>query len=114
MAAYQLDRNINSKKLAEECNREGKARTYRYPHALASDAKDPDVLAYSYDKRLPLVTLDRSIAHDHVKSLQSGHPGVIIVNNERSPVFPMTVPTRYAAASVRVRAMKLPGTDSSH
>lgn len=34
------------------------ARAYRYPHALASDAKDPEVVTYSYDERFPLVTLN--------------------------------------------------------
>ncbi len=81
MLVFQLDECINSKKLAQDCEKEGKARVRRFPSNLRG-AKDPVVVRHlllADGATGPLVTFDRTLADEQSQSLNRHHGGLVVV-----------------------------------
>lgn len=83
MKAYQLDENLNDKRLADGCNSEGKCTVRRYPGRLRGE-KDPVMLPELLSKDAPLLTRDFPIVHEHKNYIPKLHSGVIVVRTKNT------------------------------
>lgn len=79
MSEFQLDQNINSKKLVKTCRSEGSV-VRRFPRRL-HDRKDPEILHELMARPEPFVTMDRNIADQHCSVIPDDNPGIIIIAN---------------------------------
>ena len=79
MNIFQLDEDLNSKKISRECNRIGASEVKRFPKG-AKGAADPTVLQRFVPLRT-LVTGDLDLARDHAESIPFPHCGIIALGN---------------------------------
>lgn len=84
MKSFQLDQCFGSKRFVRQCDSEGLCQVLRLPAELR-DAEDPQLLAFLGTSHHPLLTFDRTLAHDHTSAIPHCHPGILIVSNYPEP-----------------------------
>lgn len=105
MKSFQLDENINSKNLVENCDAEGKCKVLRFPAALCG-TKDPELLPDLLTREAPLVTTDSTIVNDSPGAIPERNSGLIVVK-QRAPTPPFTA--KRAAVFIANFKSKFPG-----
>ena len=96
MKKFQLDQNLDSRKLVRACNNEGHATASRLPPTLR-DSEDPVLLMALMKAAAPLVTLDRRLPREHTTHIPDANPGIIVVTN-----YPKKYPTMTSAIATRI------------
>jgi hypothetical protein len=96
MKTFQLDQNLDSRKVVQACNDEGHAGARRLPPRLR-DTEDPDLLAVLMAEPAPLVTLDRRLPRDHSAHIPDANPGIVVVTN-----YPRKYPTMTSVIATRI------------
>lgn len=84
MIAFQLDQCLDSKRFVRNCTAEGRCQLFRLPPPLRG-AEDPQLLAGVMAVANPLVTFDRSLAHEHTAHIPQNNPGIIVISNYPAP-----------------------------
>lgn len=76
---FQLDQNINDKRLAELCNAEVPGRVLRFPVRL-QDEPDEIVLPDLLGGDATFVTTDHRIVDENPSSVPSNNPGLVVIH----------------------------------
>jgi hypothetical protein len=99
MSTFQLDQNIDDRRVVEACSAEGHGEALRLPSALR-DLEDPALLAVVMAGNSPLVTLDRCLPRDHSPHIPDANPGIVVVTNypRRHQTMTSTLALRILAA----------------
>ncbi|MGA2032133.1 MAG: hypothetical protein ABSG68_07760 [Thermoguttaceae bacterium] len=88
MRAFQLDECTNSRKLKDECQKEGRAELHRFPVAMRNKAvKDDEILRWLSTLDAPLLTSDVRMKRDHASEMPATHPGIVVMSSgDRHPL----------------------------
>jgi hypothetical protein len=90
MSAFQLDEDVNSRRLARECKQSGLSQVKRFPRKLRGiGTLDPSVLERVTPKDT-LLTGDLSLARDHTRSIPAHHCGIIALGNSEEIMWTVT------------------------
>jgi len=88
MRRFQLDENLNDKRLAKSCNDEKRCRVMRFPKRLKGK-KDDVILPDLLTKGAPLLTRDFPILAENIDHVPELHSGIIVVRSN-DPSRPFT------------------------
>lgn len=97
MTDFQLDQNLNARRMADACNAEGLCTLRRLPKRLINKTDDI-VLRDLLGRDATLITADRRIVDENPSDIPPRNPGVVVV---RLKVATRTLTARLADEMIR-------------
>lgn len=88
VTTFRLDECLDSKALAQSCNAENKCVVERCP---VKGQPDEVVLEDVFDRKITLLTVDRTIIRDNAAKMRASNGGIIVIKTKKPRPF-MTIP----------------------